>query len=64
MPVSSTLPSVEADVGAHLTNHEAVDTIHITGSDKTYDEIVFGTGEEGRKRKSKQQPYQQPTYHR
>jgi len=45
-----------AEVGSHLTNHEAVDTIHITGSDKTYDAIVFGTGEEGQKRKATDDP--------
>ncbi len=45
-----------AEVGAHLTNHDAVDTIHITGSDKTYDSIVFGAGEDGQKRKASDDP--------
>jgi hypothetical protein len=36
-----------AEVGAYLTEHDGVDEIHITGSDKTHDAIVFGTGEEG-----------------
>jgi acyl-CoA reductase-like NAD-dependent aldehyde dehydrogenase len=31
-----------AEVGIHLCNHELVDNIHITGSDKTYDAIVWG----------------------
>ena len=40
-----------ADVGAHLCNHPRVKSIHITGSDKTYDAIVWGTddGVEARK---------------
>jgi acyl-CoA reductase-like NAD-dependent aldehyde dehydrogenase len=31
-----------ADVGAHLADHPAVDTLHVTGSDRTYDAIVWG----------------------
>ncbi|MGE0791143.1 MAG: aldehyde dehydrogenase family protein [Sandaracinaceae bacterium] len=31
-----------ADVGKHLVNHPDVDTIHITGSDRTHDAIVWG----------------------
>ncbi|GGI06829.1 aldehyde dehydrogenase family protein [Egicoccus halophilus] len=41
-----------AEVGRHLTDHPEVDTIHVTGSDKTYDAIVFGTGEAGARRKA------------
>jgi acyl-CoA reductase-like NAD-dependent aldehyde dehydrogenase len=37
--------------GAYLCNHPGVDEIHITGSDKTYDAVVFGTGEAGAARK-------------
>jgi len=32
-----------ADVGSHLANHAKVDTLHVTGSDRTYDAIVWGT---------------------
>ena len=32
--------------------HQLVDDIHVTGSDKTHDAIVFGVGEEGARRKS------------
>lgn len=32
-----------AEQGIHLCNHADIDTIHITGSDKTYDAIVWGT---------------------
>jgi len=42
--------------GAYLANHDLVDDLHLTGSDKTYEAIVFGTGEEGRKRKAEQRP--------
>lgn len=38
-------------VGRYLTDHQDVDAIHITGSDKTYETIVFGPGEEGQRRK-------------
>ena len=44
------------DVGAYLTRHDLVDTIHITGSARTHDAIVFGVGEEGGRRKSENQP--------
>jgi len=30
------------EVGAHLANHPKIDTLHVTGSDKTYDAIVWG----------------------
>ncbi|HEY6284850.1 MAG TPA: aldehyde dehydrogenase family protein [Ktedonobacteraceae bacterium] len=42
--------------GSYLCNHPGVDEIHITGSDKTFDAIVFGTGPEGAKRKADRIP--------
>lgn len=42
--------------GAYLCEHPSVDSIHITGSDKTYDAIVFGTGPEGARRKAEGRP--------
>ncbi|HVB73644.1 MAG TPA: aldehyde dehydrogenase family protein [Ktedonobacteraceae bacterium] len=45
-----------ASEGAYLCNSELVDDIHVTGSDKTFDAIVFGTGAEGAARKASQQP--------
>lgn len=42
--------------GAYLCEHPDVAEIHITGSDKTHDAIVFGTGEEGAKRKAAGEP--------
>jgi len=45
-----------AQVGAYLTNHESVSDIHVTGSDKTHDAIVFGVGPEGQRRKANNDP--------
>ncbi len=42
--------------GSYLANHPEIDELHITGSDKTYDAIVFGTGEEGKARKERDAP--------
>jgi acyl-CoA reductase-like NAD-dependent aldehyde dehydrogenase len=42
--------------GAYLAHHQAVDELHITGSDKTYEAIVFGSGAEGAARKAKRAP--------
>ena len=40
-----------AETGAYLCEHDDVEHIHITGSDRTHDAIVYGTGEEGEQRK-------------
>ncbi|HSS76401.1 MAG TPA: aldehyde dehydrogenase family protein, partial [Thermoanaerobaculia bacterium] len=45
-----------AGEGAYLCRHSGVDEIHITGSDKTYEAIVFGPGEEGQRRKAANEP--------
>lgn len=45
-----------ADVGEYLVTHDGVDEIHITGSDKTYEAIVYGTGDEGAERKRQRRP--------
>lgn len=45
-----------ADVGQYLTAHELVEEIHITGSERTHDAIIFGTGDEGAKRKAADTP--------
>lgn len=42
--------------GAYLTDHVDVDSVHITGSDKTHDAIVFGPGEDGARRKAQGEP--------
>ena len=43
----------DAAIGAYLVSHPQVEHIHITGSDKTFDSIVFGPGEEGVARKAR-----------
>lgn len=45
-----------AQVGAYLTAHPLISDIHVTGSDKTHDAIVFGTGAEGARRKADNEP--------
>src|SRR4029079_19159198 len=40
-----------AEVGAHLANHPKIDTLHVTGSDRTYDAIVWGPDPEEQKRR-------------
>lgn len=45
-----------AEEGNYLCHHPDIDELHMTGSDKTFDLIVFGPGEEGVKRKAQRQP--------
>lgn len=45
-----------ASEGEYLCRHEGVDEIHITGSDRTHDAIVFGTGDDGARRKAERRP--------
>jgi aldehyde dehydrogenase (NAD(P)+) len=46
-----------ADVGAYLVEHPQVDEIHITGSDKTHDAMVWGPpGPERDARKARKEP--------
>ena len=45
-----------ADIGKYLCAHPLVDEIHITGSDKTYDAIVFGDGPDAADRKRRNDP--------
>lgn len=49
---------VEGDgqMGAYLTRHPDVDTVHITGSAATHDTIVFGSGPAASARKANNQP--------
>ena len=41
------------DAGDYLCRHPGVDTVHITGSDRTHDLIVYGAGAEGAARKAR-----------
>jgi acyl-CoA reductase-like NAD-dependent aldehyde dehydrogenase len=42
--------------GSYLAGHPLVDELHVTGSERTHDAIVFGPGEEGWRRKAARQP--------
>src|SRR5437867_3099770 len=46
-----------AEEGAYLCNHPEIDEIHITGSDKTFDAIVFGSGRGGDTSKTERRPF-------
>ncbi|HEV8628824.1 MAG TPA: hypothetical protein VGV61_00805, partial [Thermoanaerobaculia bacterium] len=46
----------DVEEGSYLCEHPLVDSIHITGSDKTHDAIVFGVGPEGARRKAEGRP--------
>jgi hypothetical protein len=43
----------DAAVGAYLVGHPEVGHIHMTGSDKTFDAVVFGPGPDGAARKAR-----------
>ncbi|MGZ6299189.1 MAG: aldehyde dehydrogenase family protein [Candidatus Limnocylindria bacterium] len=45
-----------AEEGAYLTEHRDVDELHITGSYRTYETIVFGPGVEGDERLRRDEP--------
>ncbi len=45
-----------AEIGKYLTGHPVIESIHITGSERTHDAIVFGGGEEGKARKASNSP--------
>ena len=46
-----------AEVGRHLVYHPKIDEIHLTGSDKTYEQIVWGNhGHEADERRVQSQP--------
>lgn len=40
-----------SDLGKYVTTHPLVEDIHITGSDKTFDAIVYGPGAQGKENK-------------
>ncbi|NJM06603.1 aldehyde dehydrogenase, partial [Candidatus Gracilibacteria bacterium] len=45
-----------AEVGAYLVEHAGIEAVHITGSVRTHDAIVFGPGAEGAERKRRHTP--------
>jgi acyl-CoA reductase-like NAD-dependent aldehyde dehydrogenase len=44
------------EAGSYLCYHPAIEEIHMTGSDKTFEAIIFGQGDEGAKRKRDKKP--------
>jgi aldehyde dehydrogenase (NAD(P)+) len=50
------LASGGADVGEYLTRHAGINSIHITGSARTHDLIMYGAGAEGAARKRRLTP--------
>jgi len=42
--------------GAYLCRHPGIGEVHITGSDKTYEAIVFGDGPDGERRRAEGRP--------
>ena len=50
--------------GAYLCTHPGIDEIHITGSDKTFDAIVWGPGAEGAARKATRPAAAEQAHHR
>lgn len=42
--------------GSYLCQHSHIDEIHVTGSDKTYEAILYGSGADGRRRKLDDRP--------
>lgn len=45
-----------ADVGAYLARHDDADEVHMTGSFRTYDTLLYGDGLEGAARKQRGEP--------
>lgn len=45
-----------AEVGSYLVEHASVDKVHITGSIRSHDVIVYGSGEEGERRRQARDP--------
>ena len=53
----------EAGEGAYLANHPAVDEVHLTGSDRTFDQIAWGPpGPEREARKAQRRPLLQKPF--
>lgn len=44
------------DAGAYLCHHPAIEELHLTGSDQTFEAITFGQGAEGARRKANRAP--------
>lgn len=44
------------ELGGYLTHHDLVDRVHMTGSARTHDAIVWGVGEDGERRRRDGEP--------
>ncbi|MFI7413834.1 aldehyde dehydrogenase family protein [Streptomyces sp. NPDC049627] len=42
--------------GAYLTTHDGVDSVHVTGSDRTHDAIMWGTDDQAEQRRRDDRP--------
>lgn len=45
-----------AEVGTYLAHHPFIDEVHLTGSARTYETLVYGAGQEGQLRKKHGKP--------
>lgn len=45
-----------SEMGSRLIEHAGVDNIHVTGSERTHDAIVWGVGDEAARRRAEGQP--------
>jgi len=45
-----------AEVGDHAAQHPGIDEVHITGSDRAWESLVWGEGAEGRRRRETNAP--------
>jgi acyl-CoA reductase-like NAD-dependent aldehyde dehydrogenase len=45
-----------ADVGRYVTGHAGIDAVHLTGSDRTYEAIMFGTDDAAEDRRRRGTP--------
>jgi aldehyde dehydrogenase (NAD(P)+) len=50
------------EVGDYLVHHPGVEEIHMTGSARTYQAILFGSGPEGEERKRRNTPFLQKPF--
>ena len=52
-----------AEEGSYLAHHPLVDEVHVTGSDRTHDALVWGAGAEGEARRARREMLLQKPIH-
>lgn len=52
-----------AEEGSYLAHHALVDEVHVTGSDRTHDALVWGVGAEGEARRARKEKLLQKPIH-